>query len=79
MPIRLKKKILIIHVSAGAGHTKAAEALFNAVQSSGSDQALIVDALDYTSPFYKNIYRKTYSLLVTKFPWAWGFFSGWST
>ena len=67
-------KILIIHASAGAGHTKAAEALFNAVQKSSGVQALIVDALDYTNPFYKKIYQKTYALLVTKFPWAWGFF-----
>ncbi len=35
---------------------------------------LIVDALDYTNPFYKKIYQKIYALLVTKFPWAWGFF-----
>lgn len=69
-------KILIIHASAGAGHTKAAEALFNAAQKSSGVQALIVDALDYTSPFYKKIYQKTYALLVTKFPWAWGFFFG---
>lgn len=37
---------------------------------------LIVDALDYTNPFYKKIYQKTYALLVTKFSWAWGFFFG---
>ena len=67
-------KILIIHASVGAGHTKAAEALFNAAQKSSGVQALIVDALDYTNPFYKKIYQKTYALLVTKFPWAWGFF-----
>ena len=67
-------KILIIHASAGAGHTKAAEALYNAVPKSTDIEALIVDALDYASPFYKKNYQKIYAVLVTKFPWAWGFF-----
>ncbi len=34
----------------------------------------IVDALDFTSPLNKRVYRQMYTLLVTKFPWAWKFF-----
>ena len=67
-------KILFIHASAGAGHTKAAEALYNTLKDSTDHQAFIVDVLDYTSPFYKKVYQKSYAFLVTKVPWAWGFF-----
>lgn len=34
---------------------------------------MLIDALDYTSPFYKRLYQKTYSLLISKIPWLWGF------
>ncbi|MFA5059094.1 MAG: glycosyltransferase [Candidatus Omnitrophota bacterium] len=67
-------KILAIHAAAGAGHTKAAEAVANLLKASpGGPQVVFADALDYTSQFYKNSYQKTYTILVTKFPWAWGF------
>ncbi len=66
--------ILVIHASAGAGHTKAAEALYEGLRDQSDQGVQIVDALDYTSASNKAIYRKTYALLVTKFSWAWGFF-----
>ncbi|MFH1360921.1 MAG: glycosyltransferase [Candidatus Omnitrophota bacterium] len=67
-------KILITHASAGAGHTKAAEAIYNRLKEKGRDQLSLVDALDYTNDFYKKIYRAGYTLLITKLPWLWGFF-----
>lgn len=64
-------KILIIHASAGAGHQKAAEALFNVLKKSPYYSPTLIDALDYTHPFYKYIYRNTYTFLITKIPWIW--------
>ncbi len=67
-------KILVIHATAGAGHKKAAEAIYNGLQKAGSHEAQLVDALDYTNPFFKLTYPATYTLLVTKFSFLWGFF-----
>jgi processive 1,2-diacylglycerol beta-glucosyltransferase len=33
-----------------------------------------VDTLDYTSPFYKDLYKKTYSILISYFSPLWAFF-----
>ena len=67
-------KILVIHASAGAGHFKAAEALFNGIKKSTDHDVLLVDALDYTSSFFKNSYKGIYFFLISKMPWVWGFF-----
>jgi len=67
-------KILLIHASAGAGHTKAAEAVYEGLLQRNDCQVKIVDALDYTSPFYKNSYRKVYAWMVSNVGWLWGFF-----
>lgn len=67
-------KILVIHATAGAGHKKAAEAIFNGLQKQAGHQSLLVDALDYTNPIFKRTYPEAYSLLVTKVPWLWGMF-----
>jgi processive 1,2-diacylglycerol beta-glucosyltransferase len=69
-------RILLIHATAGAGHKRAAEALYNGLCARGGHDARIVDALDYTSPFFKKSYPQAYNLLVTRLPWAWGFFFG---
>ncbi len=66
-------KILIIHASAGAGHQKAAEALFAGLQKS-EHQVKLVDALDYTSPSFKKFYRGTYFFLISQFPSLWALF-----
>lgn len=67
-------KILIVHATAGAGHSKAAEAIFNGIKKHTSYDVRCVDILDYTSPFYKKLYPQVYTLLISKFSWAWGFF-----
>lgn len=69
-------KILLIHASAGAGHQKAAEAILNGIRTSTSHDVMIVDALDYTSPAYKYLYRQTYTFLISHFPQIWGAFFG---
>jgi len=68
-------KILVIHATAGAGHKKAAEAIFHGLQARrGGFDVRLVDALDYTNPFFKKTYPTAYTYLVTHLPWVWGFF-----
>ncbi len=68
-------KILVVHATAGAGHKKAAEAIFNGLKAASRD-ARLVDALDYTNPFFKATYPAAYAFLVTKLPFVWAFFFG---
>jgi len=70
-------KILVIHATAGAGHKKAAEAIFNGLQARGGHDVRLVDALEYTNPFFKKNYPGFYIFLVTRLPWAWGLFFAW--
>jgi processive 1,2-diacylglycerol beta-glucosyltransferase len=68
-------KILVIYATAGAGHKRAAEAVFHGLQARGNGfECRLVDALDYTNPFFKVTYPSVYTFLVTHLPWAWGFF-----
>lgn len=64
-------KTLVIYATAGAGHRKAAEALYHGLESL-TDDAVLVDALDYTSPFYKRLYSGTYTFIISYLPWLWG-------
>ncbi len=66
-------KILITHASAGAGHLKAAEAIYEGLKSNAIHNVILVDALDLTSPLFKKLYRESYSFLVTKIPIVWKF------
>ncbi len=66
-------KILVIHATAGAGHKKAAEAVFNGIKAHTSHDVRIVDSLDYTNPFFKASYPWTYVFMVTKLPAVWEF------
>lgn len=67
-------KILVIYASAGAGHLKAAEALYNGIQKSKNHDVILVDALDYSSFLFKRFYKETYFFLISKIPGVWGFF-----
>jgi len=67
-------KILFIYASAGAGHLKAAEAVYNGIKKFSQYDAVLVDALDYSSPWFRSLYRKTYTFLISKIPFVWGFF-----
>lgn len=69
-------KILIVHATAGAGHKKAAEAIFHGFNARGGHDVRLIDALDYTNPFFRKTYPWVYSFLVTRLPWAWAFFFG---
>ena len=67
-------KILIVHASAGAGHSKAAEAVFNGLKKHTTHDVRCIDVLDYTNPFYKDLYRKTYIILISHLSLVWAFF-----
>lgn len=67
-------KILVVHASAGAGHRKAAEAVYNGLKNTTAHDVTLADVLDYTNPSYRDTYRASYIFLVTKMSWAWGLF-----
>ncbi len=68
-------KIFITYASAGAGHRKAAEALFQAGKLQNKEQDIkLFDALDYTNSFFKWFYNASYLFMITYLPFVWGFF-----
>lgn len=68
-------RILIAHVTAGAGHQRAAEALGKACQQMYPDANVkLVDTLDYINTVYKKVYSNTYLALVKHTPRLWGYF-----
>ncbi|MBP6344047.1 MAG: hypothetical protein KA403_08940 [Candidatus Omnitrophica bacterium] len=69
-------KILIIHATAGAGHKKAAEAIYNGIKAKTPFEATLVDALDYSNPLFKYSYPNFYTFVVTHLSWLWAFVFG---
>jgi processive 1,2-diacylglycerol beta-glucosyltransferase len=67
------KKILILHATAGAGHRKAAEAIFHGLEKRGIP-VTIADALDHTNPFFRKAYSQGYEFMVGKLPKLWAIF-----
>lgn len=69
------KKVLIMSASAGAGHTRAAQALERAFKEMGAaEEVRHVDALEYTTRIFKTIASKAYLDLVNKAPHMLGWF-----
>ncbi len=67
-------KVLIVYAKAGAGHLRAAEAVFHAFKRRGQDQDVtLIDCLDYTNPWFKNLYPNVYIFLVRFLPFIWAF------
>ena len=67
-------KICIVYASAGAGHRRAAEAVYHGLKETTNHDVVCVDVLDYTSAFFKKSYRDIYSVMVSKVPVIWKFF-----
>ena len=65
--------VLILHATAGAGHTRAAQAIAAALRPSGR-KFRVVDILDCTSAFFRRIHVESYIDLVQKAPALWGYF-----
>jgi processive 1,2-diacylglycerol beta-glucosyltransferase len=67
------RKVLLLSVSAGAGHVRAAEALRLCAQAEFRDvEALHLDVMDYASTAFRKLYADAYLKLVTKLPALWG-------
>lgn len=64
--------LLILHATAGAGHTRAAQAVSSALSLAGHTDQLVLDSLDCTSTFFRRMYVKSYIELVQRAPELWG-------
>ena len=76
MPVKNKKrtKILILSVSAGAGHVRAAQALEAAIERWYKDiDAVHIDLMEMVPAIFRKIYTDSYIKVVEKFPALWGY------
>src|SRR3989338_2496006 len=69
-------RILILHIEAGHGHKKAAEALAHELKTreGAAVRVEIFDALEKTNALFRYCYPRLYHRLVLWAPWLWGFF-----
>jgi processive 1,2-diacylglycerol beta-glucosyltransferase len=68
------KKILLLSVSAGAGHMRAAEAIRTfAERSPEKITATHLDVMNFVPATFRKIYTDFYIDLVNKYPTAWGY------
>ncbi|MBS0309067.1 MAG: galactosyldiacylglycerol synthase, partial [Proteobacteria bacterium] len=69
-----QKKILLLSVSAGAGHMRAAEAIRQqALTMGGEVNAVHWDVMDFVSAAFRKVYTDFYIKLVNKAPALWGY------
>lgn len=70
-----KKNILLLSVSAGAGHMRAAEALRCTAALALPDQVVAthLDVMDFVSAGFRKLYTDFYIKLVNKAPTLWGY------
>lgn len=66
-------RILILSVSAGAGHVRAAEALRVQAELEGTAHALHLDVMDFVGATFRKLYTDFYIKLVNKAPALWGY------
>ncbi|MDC8013504.1 MGDG synthase family glycosyltransferase [Tahibacter soli] len=64
-------RLLLLSVSAGAGHARAAEALRVAAQAHYGAQALHLDVMDHVTAAFRKLYTDYYLRLVDKYPALW--------
>ncbi|WP_229477135.1 MGDG synthase family glycosyltransferase [Massilia rubra] len=70
----MTKKILLLSVSAGAGHMRAAEAIRAAANAApGGIEATHLDVMDYVPSAFRKMYTEFYLKLVNKAPALWGY------
>ncbi|MDR2875920.1 MAG: hypothetical protein LBV44_08345 [Methylobacillus sp.] len=68
------KKILLLSVSAGAGHTRAAEAIrAYAEQHPAGVEAVHLDVMDFVSAGFRKLYADQYIKLVNDHPELWSY------
>ncbi len=64
-------KIIIAYASAGAGHFKAAQAIYNHLKLDKDLSVTLVDVLDESIPSFGDFYRNGYDFIVKYFPSFW--------
>jgi len=65
-------KVFIVHASAGAGHFKAAQAVYNYLKENYKDiDAKLIDILDQTNALFRFNYKWGYSWLIKSIPLLW--------
>lgn len=70
----MTRRVLIISVSAGAGHLRAAAAVEAALAERHPDvETLNIDAMDYVSAGFRRLYKQGYLQLVNHAPTLWGY------
>ena len=68
-------KVLITYASAGGGHLRAAEAIFDFLKNNRKNlEVELEDILAYSSPFFRFCYIRGYPVLVHYANPVWGFF-----
>jgi len=66
-------KILVCYASAGQGHRKAAEAIYDyLLRKYPESQIEIIDALKFTNTLFEKIYSDGYLYLISRFTFVWG-------
>ncbi|GIZ52814.1 MGDG synthase family glycosyltransferase [Noviherbaspirillum aridicola] len=68
---RTPRRIVILSVSAGAGHVRAAQAIHAAALARGLD-AIHLDLMDLVPSGYRKLYTEAYLALVARCPRLWG-------
>ena len=67
-------RIIISYASAGAGHFKSAQAIYNYFKKKDPSLDIkLVDILQYSGPLLRLGYTKGYSFMVNYVPWLWAF------
>jgi processive 1,2-diacylglycerol beta-glucosyltransferase len=65
----MAKKVLILSAAVGAGHLRAAEAVFLQMKERYPDAEIRnVDVLEYTNPLFRRLYGKAYVEMVNTMP-----------
>lgn len=71
---RQHKRILILSVSAGAGHVRAAEAIrCHAQEHDRGLEATHLDVMDFVPSGFRKLYADSYIALVNRHPAVWGY------
>jgi hypothetical protein len=69
-----RKRILVLGVSAGAGHVRAAQALCAAAHTEFAHlEVTHPDVMDLVSQAFRKVYADSYIKLVEKMPLAWAY------
>ncbi len=65
--------IVILYASAGNGHRRAGQALYEAFIRAGRTDVVLMDILDFTPPWFKRFYADGYMWVVNNAKWLWRF------